>query len=110
MKSRLLIIGIILLGFGLFNLLWIFFVHGVDTFLLFPLAFEKSGMASIPFIEQPNCVNSNCDVLENIYNRISEGHQYHSVMENFTFSYWELIWSFSLYFGISSIVIWRIRK
>ena len=109
MKNKLLVIGVILFVFGLFNLLWVFSIHGLDTFLLFPFAFEKSGMATIPFTSIPQC-SVDCNLIENIYNRLSAGNQNHSVIENFTFSYGELIWSFSLYFGISSIVIWRIRK
>lgn len=112
MQAKLLIIGIILLSFGLGNFLFVYgyyaYFGDTDMILLFPFAGTKSGNVPEPIMSLTRC--DDCAMLDGVVSRLGEGHQDNSVVENFTYSYWELSWSLSLYAGITSLVVWRIRK
>ena len=111
MKDKLLKIGIILFVFGLGNFLFTYgyFAYFGDTsmILLFPFAGTKSGNVPDPIMSLIRC--DDCIILDGIISRLGEKHQDHSVIENFTYSYWELIWSLSFYIGIISLTVWKIR-
>jgi len=112
MKSRLLKIGIILFVFGLGNFLFTYgyyaYVGGTAMILLFPFAGTKSGNVPEPIMSLTRC--DDCALLESIIFRLGESGTYDGFNEGYPFSLWELSWSLSLYVGIISLIVWRIRK
>ncbi len=112
MKNKLLKIGIILFVFGLGNFLFTYgyYAYFGDTsmILLFPFAGIKSGNIPEPIMSLTRC--DECAILDGIISRLGESATYDGFNEGYPFSLWELSWSLSLYAGIISLVVWRIRK
>lgn len=112
MKSRLLIIGIILFVFGLGNFLFTYGYYAyfgvTDMVLLFPFAGTKSGNIPDPIMSLTRC--DDCSLLNDIISRLGGSGVIAGFNEGYPFSLWELSWSLSLYAGITFLVVWRKRK